>query len=261
MSPSSCCQGLKWINGRRLYVEIYGQDETPPVVLLHHGLGSTRAWQAQVPTLVEAGFRLVVYDRWGYGLSDSRPVMLEPSFNEDIQDLLALLDLLGIEQAALVGHSDGGTISLKFAALYPQRVCCLVSVAAHVYVEPKMIPGILGIRTAFVEGGLRAGLFRLHGDKVDQVFTNWFEGWTDPLNQAWDIRTLLAQISCPILVVQGDADEHATPTHAQMLAAAIQGAELWIVPGVGHMLPQDEPQIFNKRLSQFLRSSLCSIKS
>ena len=59
------------------------------------------------------------------------------------------------------------------------------------------------------------------------------------MNSSWDMRPILRQIGCPTLVVQGEADEHATPQHARDIADGIPGAELWLVPGAGHMLPQE----------------------
>ena len=66
------------------------------------------------------------------------------------------------------------------------------------------------------------------------------------------MRPLLAGISCPALVIQGEQDEHATPQHARDIAAAIPGAELWLLPGAGHMLPQEAAERFNPRLIEFL---------
>jgi pimeloyl-ACP methyl ester carboxylesterase len=63
---------------------------------------------------------------------------------------------------------------------------------------------------------------------------------------------LLSKIICPTLVVQGEADEHATPQHARDIADSIPGADLWLLPKAAHMLPQDNPDIFNKKLLAFL---------
>lgn len=241
------------INDHRIYLERTGSSLQPTVVLLHHGLGSTVSWKAQVPALVGSGYQLIVYDRWGYGKSDPRQSLGVPNFEDDQQDLIALLDALGISRACLVGHSDGGTISLYLAARYPERVVAVVTVAAHIYVEPKMELGILGIQKAFKnEPRFKAGLKRLHGEKTEAVFANWFNGWVKLENRDWDIRSQLQKVTCPFWVVQGMEDENATPQHARDIAECIQNAQLWLVPRARHMLPQECAGEFNRRLVVFL---------
>lgn len=245
---------LMAVNNHELNVEGRQAKGKDVVVFLHHGLGSTAAWRKQVPALVEAGFRTIVYDRWGYGKSEKREGIDMPGFEQDQADLESLLNQLGIEKATLVGHSDGGTIALYFASAHPERMSCLVTVAAHVYVEKKMKPGIEAVQQVFEnDWRFREGLRRSHGEKYEQVFHNWFDGWHRPECLDWDMRSRLVAVSCPTLVTQGAEDEHATAQHAQDIAVGIQGAELWLAEGAGHMLPQDEPDLFNLRLLQFLR--------
>ncbi len=241
------------INSHNIHMIQHGPGEGPAVVLLHHGLGSTRAWRRQIPALAASGYHVVAYDRWGYGKSDARPALSLPRFEDDQDDLLALLDHLGIKQAALVGHSDGGTIALYLAAAHPERVTCLVTIAAHIYVEPKMASGILGVRQVFEnDTDFRHKFQRIHGDKYQQVFDNWFSGWSKPENLSWDLRPILRQIHCPVLVIQGLEDEHTTTRHAEDIAANIQGAETWLVPGVDHMLPRNAARALNLKLLEFL---------
>ena len=243
------------INGHNLNVEQYGRENGSGVVLLHHGLGSVMAWRGQIPALVEAGFHVIAYDRWGYGGSDARQGLDLPGFAADIADLQKLLDQLGVRRTALVGHSDGGTIALYYAAQNPDQVTCLVIVAAHIYVEAKMEPGILGIQQAYkADERFRMGLRNTHGEKYESVFHNWFDGWHRTESLSWDMRPVIKQIRCPALIVQGDGDEHATPQHANDIAAAIRGADLWLIPGAGHMIPQENSELFNPRMVQFLRN-------
>lgn len=242
------------INDHELFYQTHGIAGGAAVLLLHHGLGSTRAWRRQVQPLVRAGFRVIAYDRWGYGKSTARPALGMPCFADDQADLLALLDRLEVEQASLVGHSDGGTIALYFAAAQPQRVARLVTIAAHIYVEPMMPLGMLGIRQNYEnDGEFRQRFQRAHGDKYPQVFENWYTGWLKPEHRSWDMRPILRQISCPVLVIQGSKDEHARPQHAVDIAASIPGAELWIVPGAGHMLQREAAKELNRKLVEFLR--------
>jgi pimeloyl-ACP methyl ester carboxylesterase len=67
------------------------------------------------------------------------------------------------------------------------------------------------------------------------------------------MRPMLGKIKCPTLVVQGMEDEHAPSKHAEDIATAIPGAELWLEPGVGHMLQRDAAGKFNNRILEFLR--------
>jgi pimeloyl-ACP methyl ester carboxylesterase len=241
------------VNGHNLLVEQHGPQNRPAVVLLHHGLGSVMAWKEQIPLLVNAGWRAVVYDRWGYGGSDTRPALDLPGFAADLADLQAILAITGIQRAALVGQSDGGTIALYFAIQHPKIVTCLVLVAAHIYVELKMEPSIIEIKRAFEhDERFRSGLRRAHGEKYESTFRNWFNGWHHIESLSWDMRPILSQVRCPTLVVQGKQDEHATPQHARDIADAIPQAELWLVTGARHMLPQEHADQFNPRLLEFL---------
>jgi pimeloyl-ACP methyl ester carboxylesterase len=243
-------------NDHSLSVGVAGQAGNPAVILLHHGLGSRQSWLGTIPALASAGYRVIAYDRWGYGQSQSRQTLGMPFFNDDLKDLRAICDQLELKPVSLVGHSDGGTIALYFSALYPERVAALVVVAAHVYVEQKMESGILGVRTAYErDERFRAGLRRLHGEQAQQVFYNWFDGWRREENLNWDMRPQLGRITSPALVIQGLEDEHATPQHARDIVASIPKAELWLVPGARHMLPQEMPDEFNRRIISFITRS------
>ena len=242
------------IRGHSLYYEISGPGDGPAVVLLHHGLGSVRAWRSQVPALTAAGFQVLAYDRWGYGASDARPSLSMPYFEDDQEDFCALIDQLGLKQFSLVGHSDGGTIALYLAARLPQQVRRLVTIAAHIYIEPKMILTFPAFREQFEhDEAFRIGLGRVHGEKYESLFNSWLNGWTQESYFRWDMRSLLGAITCPALVVQGKQDEYATAQHAYDLADGLPGSDLWLVPGARHMLPQENADILNPKLVEFLK--------
>jgi pimeloyl-ACP methyl ester carboxylesterase len=242
------------INNRQIHVETHGPAGGPPVVFLHHGLGSTQAWRRQVDAFTSAGYRLFIYDRWGYGRSEPRPNLAVPDFGDDLEDLATLLETFNLDPVILLGHSDGGSIALYYAVANPQRVAALVTVAAHIYLEPKMEPGIREIQRAFEsDSRFRRGLARVHGEQYINTFRNWFDGWHNPAALSWDMRPILSQIDCPVLVIQGCDDEHATPQHARHIAQHISGAQLWLVPGACHMLPQEIPDAFNHKVLDFLK--------
>jgi len=248
------------VNGHKIYLEDHGSPDAPVVVLLHHGLGAVRSWKAQIPALGGRGWRVIAYDRWGYGKSDPRPSLSLPDFAPDLADLEQLLANLQINKLALVGHSDGGKIAMLYTLRHPQKVSRIILVSTHIYVEEKMGLGIQEVRQNYAQDtDFRGKMHKVHGSKADQVFANWFDGWLAVGNhpgEYWDMRPAIGEIACPVMVVQGLQDEHASPQHARDIAAAIPGAQLWLVPGVGHMLPQEADELFNGRMLAFLEAGL-----
>jgi pimeloyl-ACP methyl ester carboxylesterase len=243
------------INGHNLHLELYGPEDALSIVFLHHGLGSTRSWKNQLSPFLKAGYRLVLYDRWGYGQSDPRFSTSIPEFKEDIADLEMVCSSLSLRSCVLVGHSDGGTIALMFAARNQDKVAALVSTAAHIYIEPKMVGAISVVRNTFVcDSHFQSGLQRVHGEKYQLVFYNWFNGWHRDSNLEWNLLSDLGTIRCPALVIQGLNDEHATPQHARDISSAIVGSELCLAPDAGHMVPQENSDMFNSRVVAFLES-------
>ena len=110
--PSPSASGMFEARNHRLYWERYGLEFKRTALLLHHGLGSIDAWSRQIGVLLEAGWQVLVYDRWGYGQSDHRPAFEDHFLEQDAQETVQLLNFFGLEEVSLIGHSDGGTIGL-----------------------------------------------------------------------------------------------------------------------------------------------------
>ena len=197
-----------------------------PLVFLHEGLGSVAMWQTRSgywPQLVcdATGRDGVVYSRQGYGQSDLVPDVrgepreidgrrqgrLLPDYlhREAWQVLPALLQAVGIESPALIGHSDGGSIALLHAARHPVAAC--VVMAPHVMVEDVSIRSIEAARTAFQTTDLRERLARYHAD-VDGAFWQWNDAWLNPAFRAFDIRAECRAIRAPVLAIQGVDDAY-----------------------------------------------------
>ena len=241
------------INNREIHIEQHGDPIDPTIILLHHGLGSTQAWQGQIQALTKGGYHLILYDRWGYGKSESRPYLAVPDFKDDLADLHEIISIYKPDPLVLLGHSDGGSVALYYAAKNPGNLDALIIVAAHIYLEPKMEPGIQAIQSAFeYDKGFRKGMRRIHGEKFESTFYNWYNGWHTPKTLNWDMRPSLTKIKCPVFVIQGEEDEHATSQHAEDIADNISSSELWLVPGARHMLPQEIPDKFNQEVLKYL---------
>ncbi len=116
--PATAGQGYVECDGARIWYASYGAG--PAVILLHGGLGHSGNWGYQVPALCAGGYRVIVIDSRGHGRStrDERPY----AYTLMASDVLAVMDALAIEQAALVGWSDGACTALVLASEEPARV-------------------------------------------------------------------------------------------------------------------------------------------
>lgn len=116
--PVSNDQGYVEHEGARIWYASYGTGK--PVILLHGGLGHSGNWGYQVPALVSSGHRVVAIDSRGHGRStrDARPYKYELMAT----DVLAVMDTLQLERAAMVGWSDGACVAMVLGSRAPERV-------------------------------------------------------------------------------------------------------------------------------------------
>ncbi len=247
-----------WINGER--------DDVPLLVFLHEGLGSLAMWKDYPQVLCDAaGARGFVYSREGYGRSTPRagqekwPVDYMHGQAHDV--LPALLATLG-ERARpwLLGHSDGGSIALLFAAAYPERVAGVVAVAPHIFVEDISIASIAAARTAYLTTDLKERLGRYHGDPVS-AFWRWNDIWLDPAFRAWNIEDRLPLIRCPVLAVQGEDDEYGTMAQIEGIARLVPQAQIVKLPACGHSPQRDQPAALTRAVVDFLRTHAAHARS
>jgi pimeloyl-ACP methyl ester carboxylesterase len=200
------------------------------------------------------GLNAVIYDRQGHGRSERSTEPRRFDYHLLEAGLMAqLLDALDVSRCIPVGHSDGGTIALQFAATEPDRTAALVVEAAHVTVEDAALAGIVAAREQYDAGSLREGLSRYHGDKIDAMFSAWADTWLDPAFSAWSIADELSTVTCPTLIIQGEVDHYATPGHVDVIADAVSGpTETWLIPGVGHSPHREVEDEVVSRVTAFI---------
>jgi pimeloyl-ACP methyl ester carboxylesterase len=128
--PTPAESGTVKVNGADIYYAVYGQGE--PVLLLHGGLGNADYWGNQIPALAEK-YKVIVMDSRGHGRStrDAQPY----SYGLMAEDVIGVLDHLGVGKAAIVGWSDGGIIGLDLAINHPDRVAKLFAFGANTQVS------------------------------------------------------------------------------------------------------------------------------
>ena len=239
--------------------------DTPLLVFLHEGLGSISMWRDFPQTLCSAlGCRGLVYSRPGYGQSTPRATdeVWGPDFmhRQAHEVLPALLVALGIDTAAnppcLLGHSDGGSIALLYAARFPDRVAGAVVLAPHIIVEDLSVNSIAKARTAYLETDLRQRLARHHADP-DSSFWGWNNIWLNPAFRAWSIELEIAAITCPLLAVQGLDDEYGTLHQVHGIAQSVLQTELLELAECGHSPHRDQPVQLVSRIEDFFDSHHC----
>ncbi len=111
------------VPGARIFYRDSGGNGAP-VILLHAATGSSRVWDYQIPVFVAAGYRVIAFDRRGWGRTTLNSAESQPGTAAD--DLLGLLDQLGLNRVHIAGTAAGGFVALDFALSYPQRVRSLV---------------------------------------------------------------------------------------------------------------------------------------
>ncbi len=247
------------IRGSRHRVQLLGPGRTdaPRLLLLHEGLGSIPQWRSFPAALVGAtGLDAIVYERRNHGGSDLLPSPRGREYHtEEAEVLDELLDVLGVGRIVSYGHSDGATIALLHAARHPTRVAAVVSEAGHVITQEVARAGIVAAQRRFHDEGLREALVRHHGDKTDAMFTAWSETWLRPEFADWSVVDQLAPITAPVLVLQGERDEYATPDHVHWIADAVGGpSDGWVLPNIGHAPHREASADVVARVVEFLRT-------
>ena len=241
-----------------------GDAEKLPLIFLHEGLGSVSQWRDFPRALVAAsGRRAIVYSRAGYGHSRAivRPRPLSFMHDEARSVLPALLDDLAIERATLIGHSDGASIALVFAAEHPARVDRLILEAPHVFVEDVCVASIAKVRAEWGHTELRARLSRHHRD-VDSAFLGWADAWLDPAFRAWNLESFLPNVIAPTLLIQGEDDEYGTLAQVEAIAAQVKGpVERLILPRCGHAPHRDRPDEVLAAMRAFLERGCAPVSA
>lgn len=228
--------------GHRLRLRRLGEatPDKPTLVFLHEGLGSITQWRGFPADLCAAtGLPGLVYDRYGHGGSD--PVDLpRPDDFLEVEAQWALPELLGacgIARPVLVGHSDGGTIALHFAAFFPGRPAACVTLAAHVMLEPATEAGLTGLKARWQDDpDFAARLARHHGDRTERLVLGWIDAWTRPSMRGWSMLDRLPRIRCPVLAIQGAEDMHGSSAQLEAIRTGVSGpADTILLPGCGHV--------------------------
>ena len=249
--------------GVRLWVVDSGGTGIP-LVLLHANTGTVAAWESQIEAFSDAGHRVIAFDRRGWGSSMARPdTGTQPG--SIAEDLLALVDALGIERFVLIGIAGGGFAALDFASWRPERLHKLVIAASNgQFAEPRMldfyqriaVPGFTGnpdLRP-YLEVGVA---YRAEDPAGFQRFIAMEHHARQEDAPAQPMRTpntfeKIKAIDVQTLVLMGGADMLAPPALMRTWAAHLPRARHVEIGDGGHSLNWERPAAFNAAVLEFL---------
>lgn len=269
--------GFIAVPGGSLYYEADGSG--PAVVLIHAGVANLRMWDPLVPALADR-YRVIRYDTRGFGQTEA-----DHAEFSNREDVVAVLDHLGVEKATLVGTSRGGIIAIDTVIEHPGRFEALGVVAggvggldlpspegdpesieamkkmwedAEAAIEAKDWESVAAFETGWwVDGPDQPS------DRVDPALRELVHGWILSNYQAEKeygiprpldppAASRLGEIAIPVLVIYGNLDEVETGIASKYLADNVPNAELIEYEGAAHMLTLEQPDRFATDLGAFL---------
>ncbi len=253
------------INKHRLHFstdpEILHPDKAT-IIFLHDSLGCIELWR-DFPEKVGlyTNCNVLSYDRQGYGKSAPFTVTKRNHdyLKNEAETLGKIIDALPLKNVILFGHSDGGSIALLTAALYPEKITGIITEGAHVFVEPETLKGIREAKKAYATTNLKEKLSKYHGDKTEDVFNIWVETWLSNKFQSWNIEKFLPKIICPSLIIQGEKDEYGTVDQVNSIIKNTTGnAVPLLIPNIAHTPHREAPAYVIKQTAHFIKETLFS---
>ncbi|MEW7291873.1 alpha/beta fold hydrolase [Aquimarina sp. 2304DJ70-9] len=228
------------------------------IIFLHDSLGCIKLWRNFPEQIKEkTGCNVLSYDRQGYGKSEAFTASKRSNdyLKKEAEILGKIIDQLQLSHVVLFGHSDGGSIALLTAALYPERIAGIITEGAHVFVEKETIQGIQEAVKAYMNTNLKDKLHKYHGNKTEDVFRMWTETWLSNTYQSWNIEEYLSMITCPSLIIQGEKDEFGTIDQVNAITQKTSGdSNALIIPNIGHTPHKESPEIVVKETTAFINN-------
>jgi 3-oxoadipate enol-lactonase len=256
------------INGMTL---AYGdRGKGLPLVLIHGFPLCRKMWRPQAEALAKAGCRVITPDLRGFG--ESVLISGEASMELYADDVVALMDHLGIDKAVVGGMSMGGYVLLNLLERYPDRVAAPIFIVTKAggddeagkarrtaLAEASREQGSLPVADAFRSILFAPATLKENPELVDEVF-GWMKA-TAPqgtaagliaMRERKDSVPLLATVSQPALVIGADQDQAIPVENSRIIAEGLPDAELCILHGGGHMVNLEQPTGFNEVILEFL---------
>jgi pimeloyl-ACP methyl ester carboxylesterase len=234
-----------------------------PLILLHANTGTSAVWASQVASFSQAGYRVIAFDRRGWGKSIAN-ASTGPQPGTIAGDLDALANYLKLDRFHLLGVAGGGFAALDYAAWHPERLRSLVIGASTGQIADKEIadfiarielPGIRKLPAVYREVGPS---YRGADPDGTKRWTEIDEHARQPEAPDQPLRTpntfaKIATIPTPTLIMAADADLLAPPALMRIWAEHVKNHQWAVVSDAGHAIAWEQPKAFNEKVLEFVK--------
>jgi pimeloyl-ACP methyl ester carboxylesterase len=251
---SASGKGCVQVGKARMFYAVFGTGD--PILLIHGGLGNANVWEDQVKAL-SRNHMVIVADSRGHGRSTRAGNDMH--YRTMTDDYVALLDHLKLPKVTVVGWSDGANIGLDMAMRYPSRVTRLFAHAANS--KPGVAPAGAAGRAAWnaYAAWAKQDYDELSGARCGDARApkTGYQGLATALRAMWISQPSwsdadLKRIKIPTAIVLGDHDEIVSCRHARYLASTIPGAQLVVLPNVGHFAMRQDSSNYNTAIAHLI---------
>ena len=256
--------GYLAVGNDRIFYEMAGKG--PDIVFIHDGLVHREIWDDQFSSFSK-NYRVIRYDRRGYGKSTPAT-----ETHSAVEDLNNLLDHLDVDKTVLIAMSSGGRLAIDYTLRYPRRVHSLILVGA-------VVGGFPYTQHFYSRGGhMPTDLSDMEKRMLYYVFDDPYEIYSENRAAKEKVKNLITrnprkthhfaarptsgqpaimrldEIDVPTLILVGEYDIPDVHAHAGAINAGIRNSKRDIIPGAGHLIPIEQPALFNQAVITFLKS-------
>ena len=247
------------VNNLQIYYEVQGEGEV--IILMHHGFGCTKIWNTIYPSFVAEGYKVVMFDRRGFGRSepgdDFQAFYESDRYRpESVEELRIIKERLGIQECHLVGQCEGGVVGVDYSIKYPEEVKTLVVATTQCYSRAPMTEinrATLVNTFSELEPGLQVKLVDWHGAAAESRYNQFAKYGGAYGSGCFDLRPNLASVGCPTLVLYPDRSSIFEVEQSIAFYRHLPRGELAVFPRCGHNTYEQRPEDYVRTVLDFIR--------